>query len=99
MLYTFVTEARGSTAIDQYEGLDVREALRKWNRLSQLRPQFTDDQLFDEGRGGPTPVKRRTNTWCFTGINTAGDFFLVHIIATADRRRLHRPRAQARVSR
>ncbi len=82
MLYTFLTETKGSTTIDQYEGSDVRDALRKWNRLSRLRPRFTEDQLFDSGRGGPTPIKKRKATWCFSGMNAPGQFFLVHIVAT-----------------
>lgn len=85
MLYTFLTETNGSTVIDQFEGRDLAKALRRWNKLSPVRPGFTEDELFDSGRGGPTPVAGRKATWCFSGINSKGQFFLVHIVATSRR--------------
>ena len=96
MLYTFLTETEGSTNVDQYDGSDVGEALRKWNRRSRLRPGFSEGQLFDQGRGGPTPIKGRKATWCYSGTNASGQFFLVHIVATAvpNVRASHSPRTR-----
>lgn len=87
MLFTFITEKKGATTIEQFTGKDLTEALLKWIRKSTTKPKSKATKLRWEVRGGdrPTPVSGVKGVWCFGGVDDADAVFMVHIVATRAR--------------
>jgi hypothetical protein len=76
--FTFLTETKGSTIIEQFEGFDVQEAVSFWFRESEILPgEPSEGNVL-------SPITGIKNAWCTSGHDPHGSFFLVHIIATAD---------------
>jgi hypothetical protein len=74
-LFTFFVEKSGATLIEQFSGSDVHAAIAEWYLKSAIKPGPRDP---DEG-WNPTPVTDTQNVWCLSGIDPAGDSFLVHV--------------------
>jgi hypothetical protein len=72
-LFTFYVEKNRATIIEQFDGLDLVEAVKQWYERSGVTPgpQDPDEEL--------TPVTGMRNVWCFGGINTEDEIFLVHV--------------------
>ena len=80
MNFTFITNKEDqSTILEQFEGINLKEALVKWNNSSEVLPDLSlsEDDL-------PVSVTGLKNVWCISGINREDKFFLVHIVATHD---------------
>ena len=81
MLFTFVTEVAGSTIVEQSDGSNVVDAVRRWVRSSAFGPEFNEDVVDIDA----TPVSGVADVWCVSGLTKRGDFFISHVIATVVR--------------
>jgi hypothetical protein len=81
MLFTFITESGGATAVEQFEGRDLAEAVQRWSQRSSAGPRLDAWKRLDEGNR-PVPVEGTRAVWCLSGIDDADVFFMVHIVAT-----------------
>lgn len=96
MLFTFFSENRGSTYIDQVHGTTVRSALREWARRSSKR--FGKSILKDMQAEAAVPIRGRRNVWCWTALDRKEKLVLVHIIQTAFRRSCEGARGDRRAA-
>jgi hypothetical protein len=80
MNFTFITSKKdGSVTVEQIEGINLQEALVKWNSSSEVLPELSLNEY-----DAPIPIVGLKNVWCTDGINREDKFFLVHIVATHD---------------
>ena len=77
-LYTFVAEHNGATELEQIEARGVDEATRAWN-LRTGTPRI-DPARFE--LDPPAAVTGLQRVWCFSGLDTSEDLYLVHVIRT-----------------
>ena len=75
--YTFITEKEGSTIIEQFSGIDVREATLRWYQRSETNPGEPLEEIEEA-----TSISGVKGVWCTDGHDPKGTFFLTHIIAT-----------------
>ena len=76
-LFTFLSEVRGSTIVEQCRAGNVRDAVLLWGRTSKVGPQFNDDIVTVD----ITPVTGLAKVWCISGLTEeSGDLFITHIV-------------------
>lgn len=78
-VYTFITEKEGSTIIEQFRGVDIREATLRWYRGSETKP---GEPLLEIEEDPPTPITGCKGVWCISGHDPEGRFFLTNVVAT-----------------
>lgn len=72
--YTFFVEKQGATLIEQVLAPSLQSAVAEWHSFSEAKPGPVDP---DERI---TPVQDTEAVWCFSGIDSEGVFFLVHVV-------------------
>jgi hypothetical protein len=82
--YTFISDYKGNTHINQYQGPDVYNALVTWgenldphiyskNKMARIREEIQDEDL------APIPVKSVNAVWCCAFLS-GKSFFLLNIV-------------------
>lgn len=81
-LYTFISETRGSTILEQFKATSIEQAVIIWRARSKLHtrlPKIYKGAEFVE----PVPVDGLHNVWCDSYSDKDEKPILIHIIKTA----------------
>jgi hypothetical protein len=79
-LFTFITEYKGSTLVEQFSASDITEAVELWIQKSQAGAEL--DKSYKSAADFSTSISGLSNCWCITGLDSAETLILAHCVLT-----------------